>query len=239
MCGDAARLSRSGFLAHRRAELPPASATDQHARVADQDAEVAGPSPESRIADILAERRRGDYPEVAIEDFGFTITEQVRVGSDARSNYQRALDLLRQDRYIEGIGLLETVIAEVPDATTPYVDLGIAYRGAGNFERAEEVLGIAAALNPDNPVVHNELGILFRQTGRFAQAQQSYERALTVFADFHYARRNLAVLCDLYLANLDCALQHYSVYLESVGDDPEVEIWIADLENRLASQGGN
>jgi hypothetical protein len=41
------------------------------------------------------------------------------------------------------------------------------------------------------------------------------------------------VLCDLYLADLDCALRHYTAYLQSVVDDAEVEIWVADIRNRL------
>jgi Flp pilus assembly protein TadD len=221
----------------RAVDAKPRAARDATAD-SGQDAEPSVEPSVDPIAEILAERRRSDNPEIELQDYGFTITEQVRVGSDARSDYEQALVLLRQARYAEGIAVLERVVESARDATVPYIDLGIAYGLSGDLERAESALETAIALSPDNPVVHNELGIIYRKSGRFDEARSSYEKALAVFADFHYARRNLAVLCDLYLADLQCALQNYTAYLDSVGGDSQVEIWIADVENRLASQGG-
>jgi Flp pilus assembly protein TadD len=187
------------------------------------------------ISRVLAERRRGDYPEIEVLESGFTITEQVQIRSDARTDYQRALALLGQERYDEGIAILRGVVESTPEATSPYIDLAIAYGQIGELALAEESLAAAALLSPNNPVVHNELGIVYRRTGRFDEARASYEQALAVYGDFHYARRNLAVLCDLYLADLACAHQNYRTYLDSVGRDPEVEIWVADIENRLGN----
>jgi len=218
-----------------RSERPQAAAPVAAPAPAVPVESVEAPQESNAIAGILAERRRGDYPEIELQDSGFTITEQVRVGNEARSDYQGALALLRQERYDEGIPLLLEVTKNTPDATAPYVDLGIAYLRSGDLERAEEALKTAELLSPGHPIVHNELGILYRKTGHFAEARASYEKALAVFSGFHYARRNLAVLCDLYLADLDCALQNYVAYLDAVGSDPEVEIWISDLENRLAN----
>ena len=188
---------------------------------------------EAGVESILAARRRGDYPEIRTDEVGFTITEQVRVPSAARADYEQALILLRQQRYEEGIPLLVAVTERAPELTAPYVDLGIAYRETDDLERAVAVLETAALLSPDHPIVHNELGIVYRKTGRFAEARMQYEKALAVFSDLHFARRNLAVLCDLYLADLECALENYRAYLDSVGEDSEVEIWVADLAGRL------
>ncbi|MGD8339253.1 MAG: tetratricopeptide repeat protein [Gammaproteobacteria bacterium] len=193
--------------------------------------EVSGP--DSVIAAILAERRRGDYPEIELWESGFTITERSRIGSQARTDYERALSLLNQQRYAEGIAVLETVTAAAPDVTAPYVDLGLAYGQVGDLEQAEQALATADLLSPNNPIIKNELGIVYRKSGRFAEARASYESALAVYQGYHFAQRNLAVLCDLYLADLECALANYRAYLTSVGTDPEVEIWVADLENRL------
>jgi Flp pilus assembly protein TadD len=187
----------------------------------------------SVIDAILAERRRGDYPEIELWETGFTITERSRIGSQTRTDYERALSLLSQERYVEGIAVLETVTAAAPDVTAPYIDLGVAYSRVGDQEQAEQALTTADLLSPNNPIVKNELGILYRKTGRFDEARASYESALAVYQGFHFAQRNLGVLCDLYLADLECALQNYRAYLTSVGSDAEVEIWVADIENRL------
>lgn len=226
-----ARRARPEVVANEKvADAKVADAVDGGA--AEEDVEAAASEP-SVIDQILADRRRSDYPEVEMLDFGFTITEQVRIGSEARTDYERAISLLRSDRNAEGIAVLRQITGSTPDVTAPYIDLGIAYGRVGDFEKAEEALRTAELLSPEHPIIKNELGILYRKTGRFEEARASYEQALAVFQDFHFARRNLAVLCDLYLADLDCALANYRSYLDSVGSDPEVEIWVADLENRL------
>ena len=185
------------------------------------------------MAAALIERRPGDYPEIETDETGFTITEQIRISGEVRGGYQNALQMLAQQRYDEGIALLVEVTEEAPDVTAPHIDLGIAYGRSGDLERAEAALRMAAQLSPGHPIVHNELGIVYRKTGRFAAARASYEKALETYPGFHYARRNLAVLCDLYLADLACALKHYEAYLGSINADAEVEIWIADIRNRL------
>lgn len=167
------------------------------------------------------------------EEIGFVITEQARVSSDLRSDYQRALQLLEQGEAAEGIQLLTQTAEAAPLLSAPQIDLGIALRRAGDFEGAEKHLQNALAVNPDHPAAYNELGILYRQTGRFAEARRSYEAALAIYPGFHYARRNLGVLCDLYLADLQCAQEQYAAYLAQAPNDEEAEMWLADVENRL------
>jgi len=167
------------------------------------------------------------------EEVGFTIIEEARITTDVRSDYDRALALLQQGRDEEGIALLEAVAEAAPDLSAPRIDLGTAYHRVGDLEAAEKSLLKAIELNPDHPMAHNELGIVYRKTGRFAEARASYEAALSIYPGFHYARRNLAVLCDLYLADLNCALENYEAYMATVPDDQEASMWIADLRNRL------
>jgi Flp pilus assembly protein TadD len=167
------------------------------------------------------------------DEVGFTISEDARVGGSVRSDYQVALGYLEQGRHEEGVALLESVAAETPQLSTPRIDLGIAYRRAGDFEAAERNLLLAVEANPEHPVARNELGIVYRQTGRFAEARASYEAALAIYPNYHYARRNLAVLCDLYLSDLDCALENYEAYMATVPSDDEASIWISDIRARL------
>jgi Flp pilus assembly protein TadD len=167
------------------------------------------------------------------EEVGFTITEEARIGGDVRAEYETALSYLQQGRDDEAIILLERVAEAAPELSAPRIDLGIAQHRAGDLEAAEKNLLRALESNPEQPVAHNELGIIYRKTGRFDQARKSYEAALAVYPGFHFARRNLAVLCDLYLADLECALDNYEAYMKTVPSDDEASMWIADLRYRL------
>jgi Flp pilus assembly protein TadD len=171
-----------------------------------------------------------------LEAIGFTITEDVRISDGVRVQYHEALNLLRDGQTRQGIALLEKVAEAVPLVTAPRIDLGIAYHRQGDLEAAEENLLQAIKLNASHPVAHNELGIVYRKSGRFAEARQSYEAAIAVYPGYHHARRNLAILCDLYLADFDCALGQYQAYMQTVPEDAEASMWIADLQNRMGSK---
>lgn len=167
------------------------------------------------------------------EEVGFTITEEARIGGDVRADYEEALSYLQQGRHDEGIALLERVADVAPELSAPRIDLGIAQHRSGDLKSAEENLLLALESNPEQPVAHNELGIIYRKTGRFPEARKSYEAALAVYPGFHFARRNLAILCDLYLADLECALRNYEAYMKTVPSDEEASMWIADIRYRL------
>ena len=175
--------------------------------------------------------------QVAVQqEVGFTITEAVSMNEAVRADYDRALALLGAGNLEQGIALLETVVESAPGVSGPQVDLGIALHQKGDLEAAEERLLQALELNPEHPVIHNELGIIYRKTGRFDAARRSYQAALATYPGYHHARRNLGVLCDLYLADPDCALESYEAYMQTVPGDEEAAMWIVDLRNRMQLQ---
>jgi Flp pilus assembly protein TadD len=166
------------------------------------------------------------------EAVGFTIVEEAPINDAVRLDYNRAQNLLVQGRYEDGIELLEKVAEAAPTLSAPRIDLGIAYHELGELEAAEAHLHTALAINPAHPLALNELGIVYRKTARFAEAKQSYQAALDVYPGFHYARRNLAVLCDLYLADLECAVENYEAYMATVDSDDEAAMWLKNARFR-------
>ncbi len=165
---------------------------------------------------------------------GDAFTEGVSAADEVRADFEAALRMLKEAQYEPGIALLLKVTGQAPVLTAPHVDLGIAYARAGDLDRAEASLRKTLELNPKYPAAYNELGLVQRRKKEFAKARASYEAALAQSADFHYAHRNLAILCDLYLGDYTCALEHYEAYSRIVPDDAEVVKWIADLRNRAS-----
>ena len=176
--------------------------------------------------------KRPPKVEIVPDATGFTITQEIRVSGDVRAEYDQALRLVAERPSAPGIALLVSVTESAPGAIAPHIDLGIAYARAGELDRAVESFGKALAINPDHPVANNELGIAYRRMGRFAEARAAYEKALAISPSFHFAHRNLAILCDLFLADLGCALTHYEAYAQAVPGDEEAVKWVADLRAR-------
>jgi Tfp pilus assembly protein PilF len=166
---------------------------------------------------------------------GFIITEIPQMNEASRKDFERAVALVNEQEYAKAIELLEKVIEQSPGVTAPYINIAIAYQHIGKPEQAEEHLKTALQLVPDHPAASNEYGLLYRKTGRFAEARTIYEKAIVRFPDYYPMHRNLGILCDLYLNDPACALEHYEIYSKAMPEDKQVTLWIADLRARLGS----
>ena len=163
---------------------------------------------------------------------GFVITEPSSMDAQLRADFDQASAMIKEAKYDKAIELLEKVIAQSPEMTAPHINLAIAYRQINKPEQAEQHLKKALELIPGHPVASNEYGLLLRKAGRFAESRQIYEKSLAAFPEYHPIHRNLGILCDLYLKDLACAVEHYEIYSKAMPKDQQVKLWLADLQTR-------
>lgn len=167
------------------------------------------------------------------ERTGFVITESPDQSATWRGDFEQAVAMLQDQNDAQAITLLEEVVRQSPGVTAPYINLAMAYRHKEQFEKSEEQLQKALALVPEHPVANNEYGLLLRQTGRFGKAREVYETTLQSFPEYLPVRRNLGILCELYLNDQACALEQYRIYSDAKPEDKDVQLWIAGLKLRL------
>lgn len=165
----------------------------------------------------------------------FVIRDDVPVRAEVKADFEKAVKLLQEKDYERGIRLLNRVAERSEKSIAPYINLGIAYRITGEMKLAENSLNKALAINSIHPSANNEMAIVYRKTGRFAEARRIYERILERFAFYMPARKNLGILCDLYINDLNCAMANYEIYTKADPGDKNVAMWIADLRIRMGN----
>ena len=168
---------------------------------------------------------------------GFVVKEGPQLSSALRGVFAEGVEAFESGDPDRAAELFGQVASDASAPAAASLNLGVALEATGQLEEARKALAIAAEKNPRHPAVRNELGRLERRLGNFVEARLQYETALESHPQFHFARKNLAILCDLYLSDLPCALGHYRVYAAAVPEDEAAKIWIADLESRIG-QGG-
>ena len=157
----------------------------------------------------------------------------VDVAVDVEIDFKDALALLQKGDYIQAVAVLKTVIEREKRLPAPFINIAIAYNALGDAATAEENLIQALKIDTGHPVANNELGLLYRKAGKFNAARTAYENAIKQNPDYLPAKRNLGVLCDLYMHDLECALEQFEKYIELKPDDKAASIWVVDVKQRL------
>ena len=105
---------------------------------------------------------------------------------DLDSHEKEFIDLLlnlskeEQQYYAKKVyehGFSMALLEEVIESYT-YVNLGAAYRSAGEYTKAIEAYQQALQMDPDNPASYTNLGAAYRLAGEYTKAIEAYQQAL-------------------------------------------------------------
>ncbi len=166
---------------------------------------------------------------------------QVQAPARVQRDYRKAVSALQAGDYAQAEAALQSFVAEYPGYANAYVNLAIVVAKRGDSEAAVRLLQHAIEVDAGNVYALNRLGLIRRQQGEFAAAEQAWLEATRVNPDYPNAWYNLGVLYDLYLQDLDAAVNHYQRYYDlaaaadSAGETETagVQRWIADLQRRI------
>lgn len=148
--------------------------------------------------------------------------------------YEDAIAALKEDDADSALVLLTRLASDSVEKPRLFTNLGLAHLRRQQYELAERAFRQAIARDAEDAVAYNHLGILERRKGEFDKALQAYQRAIEIDANYARAHLNLGILFDLYLQDLEKALQQYRLYQTLTNDENEkVAGWIIDIERRL------
>ncbi|MCI0505879.1 MAG: tetratricopeptide repeat protein [Gammaproteobacteria bacterium] len=185
-----------------------------------------------------SEKKAASKTEQAAESKTAPAMVDVKIPPSARQQYDEGIAAMRSGNIAQAKNILSNLTKAYPDIAGPYVNLGIIHFRADEIDQAEEAFKQALKVNPESAVSLNHLGIIYRGKGKFDDARSSYEKALEIDPNYAYAHLNYGILLDLYLGELEKALNHYQKFQTlAPQQDKEVEKWIVDLERRMKKAG--
>ncbi len=92
--------------------------------------------------------------------------------------------LVHQERYEQGIVVLERAVALAPNYPAALNELGYAYAFSGNFEKGIAAMERYVALEPDQPNPHDSYGEILRLAGKFEAALEQYRMSIRIDPNF-------------------------------------------------------
>ena len=168
---------------------------------------------------------------------------EVQAPARVQRDYRKAVKALEAGDYARAEAALQSFVTAHPGYANAYVNLAILMDRRGDSEGAVHLLQHAIEVDADNVFALNRLGLIKRQQGDFAAAEQAWLEATRVDPEYANAWYNLGVLYDLYLQDLDAAVNHYQRYHDlaasadfaSESETAGVQRWITDLQRRIST----
>ncbi len=107
-----------------------------------------------------------------------------RYPQDKRLLFLAGRWLIHQERYPQGIVILERAVTLDPNYPAALNELGYAYSYSGDFEKGFAAMERYVALEPGQPNPHDSYGEILRLAGKFDAALEQYRMSIRVDPNF-------------------------------------------------------
>jgi len=166
---------------------------------------------------------------------GTATPKQDDAWNDVPKPYINGLKAAQKGQSKWAVKLFEQSISEFPKFAPAFTNLGLQQLRLKNRSAAEVNFKKSIEISPVNPVSYNHLGVIARLNGDFDSALTLYKKAIEQNSDYAIAHLNLGILLDLYLYDLEPALEQYEIYQSKLKKkDAKVSKWIIEIKRRIA-----
>jgi tetratricopeptide (TPR) repeat protein len=86
--------------------------------------------------------------------------------------------LFYSDHFKNQLTYWQTVVQNQPQLSGPHLNLGDAYQGIRDYQKAEEQYLAALRINPVEGMAHNNLAVLYMNTNRMSEAAENLKKEL-------------------------------------------------------------
>ena len=169
------------------------------------------------------------------------LREQPIVEKEIKKSYKDALKTLDQGlkkkQFDDALQKFKDIEAQNSQLSGPSTNIGIIYLHQEKYKEAEKSFLKALEINNENEYAYNNLGLTYRELGNFPEAKKNYQEAIALNPKYAEAHYNLGVLAELYLHDLELAIQSFEHYkLAHRKKDQQVDTWLVDLKNRVNAE---
>jgi tetratricopeptide (TPR) repeat protein len=152
--------------------------------------------------------------------------------------YQKAITHLNYNELDEAESIFLKLNKKHPNLAGPTANLGLIQLKRDKLDDAKRLLKDALEKNPKLPQALNLLGVVEQKNGNINEAEALYTQAIKEKADYALAHYNLALLCDVFLGDINKAVLHYERYLDLIEHtDQETVNWLQELKYTLETNG--
>ncbi|MGI9286211.1 MAG: tetratricopeptide repeat protein [Pseudomonadales bacterium] len=157
-----------------------------------------------------------------------------RTNDAAKQQFQQGVAAMQNNNWSEAESAFNNLVNNYPRLSGPHLNLGIIARQKGDFELSKQHFSHAIEVNPSNQEAYNQLALLHREQGEFKQAEKTFLQAIEIWPGYASIQLNLGILYELYMGEMESALQHYQNY-QQLQSEPDKTIagWIIDLQRRI------
>ncbi|MFK5893305.1 MAG: tetratricopeptide repeat protein [Pseudomonadota bacterium] len=156
------------------------------------------------------------------------------VSKAEREKYRAGITALYNNDLSKAQRIFNEFIRNKPKLAGGYANLALVHFKKKEFKKSLKQVNKALKLNPKQVQALNLRAQLYVLDGKIHKAKADYLLAVKTKPKYVNAQYNLALLYDVYLQEIELAIQHYKIYMSLLKKPDEItQDWITHLEGTL------